>query len=247
MAASAKLHAMMDMPWMVVGDMNEIMYNFEKEGGNHKPNQFMISFREALDDCNLTDLGYVADRFTWHRGLMRERLDRAVSNEQWNILFPTAIVEHLEYHKSDHRPLVSMDESTKQEAFGPKIMRFEVRWPKEAKFREAASPHGPSDLANRLSYVHKAHHHWDKTVLRNSTKKLKKIQRELETVTRDVLSPENLARQKELADEIERLLQQEELYWAQRSRINWLSYGDQNTSHFQILHLPVVCETESIN
>ena len=51
-----ELHVLMNMPWMVVGDMNEIMYNFEKEGGNPRPNQFMNSFREALDDCNLTDL-----------------------------------------------------------------------------------------------------------------------------------------------------------------------------------------------
>ena len=121
-------------------------------------------------------------------------------NNQWNNLFTAAIVEHLEYHKSDHRPLlVSMDESAAQEAFGPKIMRFEARWLKEAKYSDvvqeawqASSPHGPSNLVDRLSHLHKALHHWDKQCCEN--KKLKKIQRELETVTRDVLSPENLAR-----------------------------------------------------
>lgn len=81
--------------------------------------------------------------------------------------------------------------------------------------------------------MHKAFHHWDKTVLRNSSKKMKRVQRELEAVSRDSLSPENIAHQKELADELERLLEQKELYWAQRSRIQWLKYGDKNTSYFQ--------------
>lgn len=51
-------------------------------------------------------------------------------------------------------------------------------------------------------------------------------------MSRDVFSPENVTRQKELAEELERLLEQEEMYWAQRSRINWLKYGDKNTSYF---------------
>jgi hypothetical protein len=36
-----------------------------------------------------------------------------------------------------------------------------------------------------------------------------------------------------LAKEIEGLLEQEEIYWAQRSRLNWLQHGDKNTSYFQ--------------
>jgi hypothetical protein len=47
-----------------------------------------------------------------------------------------------------------------------------------------------------------------------------------------VLSEANIARQKELALEIEKLLEQEEIHWAQRSRVNWLQFGDKNTSYF---------------
>lgn len=48
-----------------------------------------------------------------------------------------------------------------------------------------------------------------------------------------MLSQENVTRQRELADELEQLLQIEEIHWAQRSRINWLMFGDKNTSYFQ--------------
>jgi hypothetical protein len=33
------------------------------------------------------DLGYTWDKFTWHRGLIRERLDPALSNNAWNLKF----------------------------------------------------------------------------------------------------------------------------------------------------------------
>ena len=55
------LHAIADMPWLVMGDLNEILYAFEKEGGNPRPSHFMQAFREALTGCNLDDCGYVGE------------------------------------------------------------------------------------------------------------------------------------------------------------------------------------------
>lgn len=49
----------------------------------------------------------------------------------------------------------------------------------------------------------------------------------------DVLSQENVTRQRELTDELEQLLHMEKIYWAQISRINWLMFGNKNTSYFQ--------------
>jgi hypothetical protein len=69
-------------------------------------------------------------------------------------------------------------------------------------------------------------------VLRRTKNSLRKTQRELENVVRQTLSPENLARQRELSEEIGKLLEMEEIQWAQRSRVNWLQYGDRNTNYF---------------
>ena len=57
-----------------MGDINEILYLFEKEGGNPRPQNFMQSFRDAIADCNLSDFDFVGDKFMWHRGRIRERL-----------------------------------------------------------------------------------------------------------------------------------------------------------------------------
>jgi hypothetical protein len=87
-------------------------------------------------------------------------------------------------------------------------------------------------LTVRLATVHDHLHKWDRSVLKKTKNSLRKTQKELENIVRQSLSPENIARQKELSEEIEKLLEMEELHWAQRSRINWLQFGDKNTSYF---------------
>lgn len=53
----------------------------------------------------LKDLGFHGPRFTWNRGTLFERLDRALYNFDWEMLAPSTVVHHLHKLKSDHRPL----------------------------------------------------------------------------------------------------------------------------------------------
>lgn len=70
-----------NLPWLCSGDFNEILFNCEKEGGVPRSERCMEKFRQALEDCQLHDLGYVGDAFTWrnhHRdaaSYTKERLD----------------------------------------------------------------------------------------------------------------------------------------------------------------------------
>jgi hypothetical protein len=47
------------------------------------------------------------------------------------------------------------------------------------------------------------------------------------------LTDDAIAKQREVQLQIEALLEQEELYWVQHGRVNWLKYGDQNTDFFR--------------
>ena len=58
------------------GGLNEVLYFFEKKGGNLRLQIFLNMFYEALDDCNLEDFGFIGDKITWKRGNIKERLDR---------------------------------------------------------------------------------------------------------------------------------------------------------------------------
>lgn len=67
------------MPRVRTGGFNEIMHSGEKEGGSSRPMRQMANFCEVINSCQLHDLGYIGQDFTWswrlrNRGWVRERL-----------------------------------------------------------------------------------------------------------------------------------------------------------------------------
>ncbi|MBA0777426.1 hypothetical protein Gotri_005446, partial [Gossypium trilobum] len=84
-----------ELPWIVCGDFNEILYSFEKIGGVPREERRMENFLMVLEDCQLVAAGYSRPRFTWERGNLPEtniceRLDRGVvdkSREQREFQF----------------------------------------------------------------------------------------------------------------------------------------------------------------
>ncbi|XP_074326658.1 uncharacterized protein LOC141664599 [Apium graveolens] len=69
------------LPWCIVGDFNDMLFSFEKEGGRPHPNNFLIGFGEVIAECGLEDLGFTGGSFTWEKsqgtpGWIQERLDR---------------------------------------------------------------------------------------------------------------------------------------------------------------------------
>lgn len=67
-------------PGLVVGDFNEILFHFEKVRGRPRNENFISNFRNTMEDCGLSDLGFKGDPFTWsnkHKldSYTKERLD----------------------------------------------------------------------------------------------------------------------------------------------------------------------------
>ena len=154
-----------DLPWVIFGDFNEILFSHEKEGGNVRPPRYMQAFRDALNDCNLEDIGFTGDMFTWRRGRIRERLDRAVANNSWSVMHPGAIVQHLDFIRSDHRPIMIDTEYQMLSAGRSKVCRFEAKWFKEKEFNDvvqqawaAAGTSADDGVMGKLGRMHKALH-----------------------------------------------------------------------------------------
>ena len=99
------------LPWVCMGDFNEIMHAKEKSDGGARPEGQMRCFHETINRCSLRDMGYVGSDYTWSRrlgsrGWVRERLDRALVSTDWAGIFPRVKLHHLSTSVSDHSILV---------------------------------------------------------------------------------------------------------------------------------------------
>ncbi|KAL9659136.1 hypothetical protein QQ045_018647 [Rhodiola kirilowii] len=73
-------------PWAVMGDFHEITFSWEMEGVRDRQVCQMKHFRDCLEECDLTDLGFRGTPFTFLNRRkddqeVRARLDRVVANE----------------------------------------------------------------------------------------------------------------------------------------------------------------------
>jgi hypothetical protein len=140
------------------------------------------AFHETLDTCNLEDIGFVGDSFTWHRGYMREHLDRVLENQSWIQMHDKATLLHLEYNHSNHHPL-RMDMKyyvAPPASVSQKQHNFEAKWLREEGFSEivedswnaADTRQGPIDVLDRLKTMHAGLHAWDSRVLKQPKRRL---------------------------------------------------------------------------
>jgi len=95
------LHTRASLPWVCLGDFNEILNSVEKQGRLPKPNRLMEAFCNTLLHCGLIDMGYWGNMFTLRNGrpwdaFVQERLDRACATLDWRERFPQVVVNHLQ-------------------------------------------------------------------------------------------------------------------------------------------------------
>jgi exonuclease III len=190
------LHVDPTLPWLCVGDFSEILFSHEKEGGRQRSQQCMDMFRQALEHFHLRDLGYEGDPFTWRNNnhvaedYIRERLDRAVANDQWHTRFPTVKVVNGDPRHSDHWPLII---TTERQPHGGCIrrasgFRFEAGRLKEEQcavvVEEAwkMAMEEPNQCTHEvIKVVATGLSDWSHNVLGDLEKRIKKLKKELET------------------------------------------------------------------
>jgi hypothetical protein len=122
------------LPWVCIGDFNEILKKEEQFGPNIREEYLMEGFREAVDVCQLCDMGYIGLDWTFKKtvaGLVRVHLDRALASSNWCARFLPATVCHLLAVKYDHCPiLLSIEPEEKKTTMGGlgKPFRYEMMW-----------------------------------------------------------------------------------------------------------------------
>uniref|UniRef100_A0A803QEA0 Reverse transcriptase domain-containing protein n=1 Tax=Cannabis sativa TaxID=3483 RepID=A0A803QEA0_CANSA len=105
-----ELNNKMNLPWYIIGDLNNVTSQGDKRGGNPYPNWLVGGFNEALAECSLHDLELCGYPYTWEKSRgtvdwVEVRIDRALVNQAWLDFFPFAKLYNLEISMSDHCPI----------------------------------------------------------------------------------------------------------------------------------------------
>ena len=127
-----------NMPWVLLGNFNDMLAEDEKMGGLPLNKNRLNAFRDCINSCGLMNLGFHGPKFTWtyknpiwHQNI-KERLDRGLGNTEWNILFPRSEIHHLPRTKSDHCPILLESEPPTYKLKKP--YKFEKMWLTDPSF-----------------------------------------------------------------------------------------------------------------
>nr|XP_051221192.1 uncharacterized protein LOC127339372 [Lolium perenne] len=241
------LHGQSNLPWVCMGDFNEILFADEKQGGQDRSQASMDKFGSALEFVSLDDLGFSGDPYTWRNNghtvdtYIKERLDRAVANMEWRMHFPAYKVINGDPRHSDHRPVIVLLEP---EPFlnRPKVTaqpKFEARWLEEEQCEEVvhnawsmALLSGDVVVAEAIRRVGSDLHSWSREVLGDLKNRIKKVKKELARCRKEDICQEQVSKEHLLRYKLGRLHEQKNMYWKQRAKAHWLKDEDQNTSFF---------------
>ncbi|XP_075092317.1 uncharacterized protein LOC142172567 [Nicotiana tabacum] len=140
----------MDASWLVGGDFNVIWDEEEKFGGLPVSLNKIDDFRHCINTCNLFDLGFKGNIFTWWNGRAEEdcifkRLDRCLANVEFQQTFPGIEVQHLSKTSSDHSPMyLKCDIETPPIKKPFKFLNF---WVEHATFKDVMKENWSADFS----------------------------------------------------------------------------------------------------
>ncbi|KAA3460675.1 reverse transcriptase [Gossypium australe] len=223
-------------------DFNEILFSFEKQGRRTREERQMEAFRRALEDCELADLGFSWQWYTWERGRLasnniRERLDRGVANPKWWDLFKNFEVNHLQHSFSDHCPLVVSTNTNdgRYNSGHSRWFRFNADWILSPTCEEHIKNiwlSSSQDVLVKLQELGRSLQGWAKSEKKSRTQHTTELNGRLRDLGECDISEDILEEITEIKIDLNLEADKEEIYWEQKARTNWLKMGDKNTAFF---------------
>lgn len=170
-----------------------------------------------------------------------ERLNRALANENWCNNYPNAKVYHLATSSSDHSPiLLNMHDQVRKK---PQFFRYEIAWSIHEDFinlindcwKIENSAQNQKSFCDIYPCFKSRAIYWKKHVFGNLERKIDNLENQIDDTLKNINNFDSKEYQKKLINlqkDHQTLLKQKEIYWKQRSRINWLKEGDNNKKFF---------------
>lgn len=196
-----------------------------------------------VSDCNLVDLGFKGNVFTWSNNQegednVRERLDRALATVDWRDIYPNAQVFHDICFGSDHCLLVL--NCCVPLARVPRRFHFETLWTTSPVCAATIQSEWDKDqagsqmfkLVQKLKRSQLSLWAWSAKEFGNGRRRIENLRGQIAYLQSRPYTMTNEAHHKHLSHELESIMRREEIYLHQRSRVRWLNFGDRNSAFF---------------
>ena len=240
--------------WVVGGDLNQILFPVEHSNPtvDHMDN-LMCQLQDCFLQAGLFDLRYLVPCHTWTNNQpecpIAKKLDRMLVNNNTISYYPHAVASFLPPDLSDHSPclLILALHLPKAGTYPYKFPNYLTKHPGFAQFFQNAWIHAGS-ICHTLAQLC-----WKLKQIKSDLKSLNREnysmiqERVIETHSLLQLAQvqalqyptsENFQQEKDLHHKWNFLREIEEMYFRQKSRINWLREGDLNTLFFhRICHV----------
>lgn len=232
-------------PWIISGDFNTYLSLDEHDGRTTPPLRHLQDFSQCVDVCGLQDMPFVGSPFTWSRGTgqgrVRRRLDRHLCTVAFTELFVNISVQHLSRTTSDHSPMLLKCSTTVERVHVP--FRYINAWANHSDFKSYVQQQwaqypmigGMRGLYMKLNRLKKDLQIWNKNVygnIFNNVVEAEAVYRRLEVQFDMDPSPDNRTSLSLAQAKLLQATQAQTSYWAQKSRIRWISEGEANTAYF---------------
>ncbi|XP_030930759.1 uncharacterized protein LOC115956561 [Quercus lobata] len=236
----------LNLPWVCIGNFNEIAKVKEKSGGAIRLEKQMQDFRDCQDFCGLKDLGFTGLPFTWcnkcfNGDLIWVQLDRALTSTDWILKFLSSCLHHLQGLSFDHKPLWLASNDVNTHFYrAQKPFQFEAIWLKDDHCEDVV--HSAWDrclegdaMGKVLAKVVDCQiqlKFWDKSTFGNIHIELAQKRKQLLKAEGESIGGRGHTQVKAFIDKIQKLMDKDEVMWHQRAKNDWLKFGDQNTKYF---------------
>lgn len=151
-------------------------------------------------------------------------------------VFPETAVEHILTEESDHatvtiRAAASPDASKRKKPGG---FRYEEAWTRHEEYEnmfaceweQANQQHGPTaSLSTKLGTLSKAMQTWSRNVFGSLRRQIAKLKVQLKDAKERSLATGYFQEVKDIEGQLHDLYEKEEIYYKQRSHLDWLQWG----------------------
>nr|TKS12516.1 hypothetical protein D5086_0000062530 [Populus alba] len=245
-----------NIPWIVMGDFNAILSAADRTGGDSNWPRHQDDFASCMSQAELLQAPSTGLKFTWHNGqhgcnTIQKKLDWVFGNPSLFSTWPATQATFQPRNVSDHSAMILSLHSLTHHQHSP--FKFLNIWADRIDFLPTVTSSWQVPVHGNPMYQFTTKLRRLKSTLRqfhfqhtsSITDRVSKAKTEWETtqvhLDNHPTSATAMATERSLASTYLQLCKDEESYYKQKSRVQWLQLGDRNTTFFHksLLHRQV--------